>query len=125
MRKFQGKRSVRNILQSWPVLIILAALTVFFTWQVIGFWAKMESTKKNRQIAEDKLLELNKSKENLSADIAKLETPEGIEESIRNKFGLVQEGEEVIVVVEDQNPDSNPEKEDEGGFFYFLKNLFK
>ena len=124
MRNFQQKRGLRNIIHSWPVLAFLGILAVFFAWGVIGFMGKMEVTRENRKIAENKVAELEQEKEKLSSDIAKLNTESGVEESIRLKFGLAKEGENMIVVVEDKNPPI-VKKIPSSGFFSFLKNWFK
>lgn len=84
---------------------------------------KMQVTIENRKIAENKVAELEKEKKRLSSDISKLKSQDGVEESIREKFGLAKEGEGMIVVVEDKNPPQTP-KQKPGGFFSFLKNLF-
>ena len=125
MRNFQGKNRWRNIAESKLVLVLLGIVILIFTWVVIGFVGKMRETIKNRKIAEAKVAELLKSKEKLSSDIAKLKTQTGIEESIRDKFGLAKEGEGMIVIVEDKNPLASPPDSSQGGFFSFLKNLFK
>src|SRR3989338_575841 len=98
MRNFQQKRGWRNILESWPILIFLGILVLFFAWGVIGFMGKMATTRENRKIAENKVAELREEKEKLSSDINKLNTDSGIEENIREKFGLAKEGEELIVI---------------------------
>ena len=85
----------------------------------------MEETGKNRKIVEDKITELEKSKEKLNSDITKLKTEQGIEESIREKFGLAKEGENMILIIDDKNSSEIPKNTDSGGFFSFLKNLFK
>ena len=124
MRNFQRKRGLRNIMYSRPVLVLLSILVLFFAWGVINFTGKMEVTRENRKIAENKVAQLEKEKEKLSSDIAKLNSPSGVEESIRLKFGLAKEGEDLIVVVEDKNPP--PAKDaSSGGFFSFFKNWFK
>ncbi len=120
---FQKKRGWKNILQSKPVLAVLGILVLVFAWGVIGFMRKMQITAENKKIVEDKVLELQKEKEKLSSDISKLKTENGIEESIREKFGLAKEGEGVIVIVDDKNLPKIQEQKP-GGFFYFLKNLF-
>ena len=89
-------------MHSKPVLAILGVLVLFFAWGVIGFMGKMEITRQNRKVAENKIAELEERKEKLSSEIAKLKTESGVEESIREKFGLAKEGEGLIVVVEDQ-----------------------
>ena len=124
MRNFQQKRGLRNIIYSRPVLVFLGILVIFFAWGVVGFMGKMEITRENRKIAENTIAELEDKKEKLSSDISKLKTEDGVEESIRDKFGLVKEGENMIVVVEDKNlpvVEDVPSK----GFFTFLKNWFK
>jgi len=111
-------------MQSRPVLIFLGILLLFFTWGVIGFMGKMQATRENRKIAENKVAELRKEKEKLSLDIDNLKTEEGKERIFRENFGLAKEGEGLIVVVEDKNAEENQEDES-GGFFSFFKNLFK
>ena len=124
MKSFQQKSGWRNILHSRPVLAVLGILVLVFAYGVIGFMGKMTVTKENKKIAENKVAELEKQKEKLSVDIDKLKTGEGVEESIREKFGLAKEGEGVIVIVEDENT-AELEKKDKGGFFSFFTNWFK
>jgi cell division protein FtsB len=124
MKDFQHKKDFRNILYSRPVLVFLGLLVLFFAWGVFGFMGKMQTTKENKQMVENKVTELQNQKEKLSMDIEKLKTDEGIEESIRTKFGLAKEGEGEIVIVEEKTP-SPPIEKSNGGFFSFFKNLFK
>ena len=74
MRNFQQKRGIGNIVRSRPILFLLGILVLFFAWGVIGFLGKMEITRQNRKIAENKIAEFEKEKEKLSSDIAKLKT---------------------------------------------------
>ena len=124
MRNFQRKRKFENIMHSKPVLALLIILALFFAWEMIDFMGKMAITAENRKIAENKVRELEEDKEKLSANIAKLKTESGIEETIREKFGLVKPGEDVIIIVEDKN---SPVVNDipPPGFFSFIKNWFK
>ncbi len=124
MRNLQGKSKIKRFLESWPVVITLSLLMVFFTWQLFGFWSKLEDTKLNRQNSEDRLNELKASQENLVKSIASLETEEGIDENIRNKFGLAKEGEGVIVIVEDPNKVNKAPEKKENWFKAFFTNLF-
>ncbi len=85
---------------------------------------KMEITRENKKIAENKVAELQQKKEKLSSNIAKLKTDQGVEESIREKYGLAKEGEDVIVVVEDKNASVAKESES-GGFWSWFTSWFK
>ncbi len=111
-------------MESWPVLLFLGILVLIFAWGVIDLTGKMKTTRENRKIIENKVGELEIEKEKLSSDIAKLNTESGIEESIRDKFGLAKEGEGLIVVVEDKEK-VEVENEESGWFLSFLKKLFK
>ncbi|HBA46130.1 hypothetical protein A2W67_02525 [Candidatus Nomurabacteria bacterium RIFCSPLOWO2_02_40_28] len=125
MRNFQRKRGWRNILESWPVLGFLGILMLFFVWGIIGFMGKMEVTRQNKKIAENKVAELQQEKIKLSSDIAKLKTEGGVEESIRLKFGLAKEGEGLIVVVDDKNSQEEAIDNFSPGFFSFFTKWFK
>ncbi len=125
MRNFKEKKRKSSIWESKIVLILLGILIIVFTWNLIGFMNKREDTARNKRIAEDKITELEKVRTQLSADIGKLNTEEGVEENIREKFGLVKEGEEMIVIVEDKNPPVEEAGNKKSGFFSFFKNLFK
>ena len=91
---------------------------------VLSFFNKMRVTIDNRKLAESKVAELQKEKEKLSSDIARLKTDEGKEESIREKFGLAKAGEGEIVVV-DEKPLTPPAPAPSRGFWGFLKNLLR
>ena len=50
---------------------------------MVGFWGKMRATAENRHIAKEKIEELKSEQARLTADISRLGTEEGVEESIR------------------------------------------
>ena len=125
MRNLGNQNRWRSVLQSSPVLIILFLVVLTFAWSVFGFWGKMSDTKRNRQIVEAKVAELKKEQLRLSADISKLNTEAGVEDSIREKFGLAKEGEGLIVVVEDENEVGQDVEDDSNWLTSFFKKLFK
>jgi cell division protein FtsB len=125
MRSFQDKKRWRRVMESKPVLVFLFLVILVFAWSVLGLVGKMSETQKNKNEVKAKITELQKNKDKLSANISKLQTDEGIEESIREKFGWVKEGEGVIVVVDSTASEDLDKTEDDGGFFSFFKNLFK
>jgi cell division protein FtsB len=124
MRNLQQKNGWRKILQSKPVLTVFGILILFFAYNILGFWNKMQETEKNKKTIEDKITVLEQQKEKLSSDIKSLNTDEGKEKLFRENFGLAKDGEDTIVIVEDKNPPVAP-KPASTGFFGFLKNIFK
>lgn len=111
-------------MQSKPALIVLTIIVLFFIWNIIGLSIKLEDTYKNKKIEQEKISDLKARKEKLSGDILKLDTDKGKEEVIRENFGMVKDGEQVIVIVDDKNPTDAPNVEKKG-FFSFLRNIFK
>ena len=124
MRNFREKRSFKNVLESRPVLIFLGILMLLSVWSLLGFFGKMDATAKKRDIAKQKVMELEKGKAKLQADITKLESEKGIEGVLRENFGLAKEGEGLIVVVDEENS-NKPEAKEKKGFSSFFRNLFK
>ena len=129
MRNFQDKRKFNKFLESKFFLIAFFILLIFFAWSLIDFMHKMQETAKNKKIAKNKVAELIKTKERLNIDIEKLENQKGIEESLREKFGLGKEGEELIIILDDEE-DKNKSatnvtnKEFKVIFYDYFKNLF-
>jgi cell division protein FtsB len=124
-RDFQNKKTQKNVLYSWPVLVFLFIVLLFSMWGVFSFLLKMGDTSKNRNIAEMRVLELQKSKDKLSNDIESLKTDKGLEENIRDKFGLAKEGEGLIVVVDEKNAEAAPEEPGKSWFSGFWDNWMK
>jgi cell division protein FtsB len=125
MRNFQKKGRLKYLMQSKLFLIFFGIVILAFIYSIFNFVGKTEEASRNRKIAENKIIELEKSKEKFNSDINKLKTEKGIEENIREKFGLAKEGENMILVVDDKNSAEMTQEKDTGGFFFWLKNLFK
>lgn len=125
MKNFQKNGRFKLMLQSKPFLILLGFIIFAFFFSMFGFFEKVEETSKNRKIAKEEIMELEKSKEKFKTDIESLKTEKGIEGNIREKFGLAKEGENMILVVEDKNSAETQKESDSGNLWSFLKNLFK
>jgi len=125
MRSFQKSRKLKYIMRSKLFLMFLGIVIFAFIYSMFGFVDKMEETSKNRKIVEDKIIELEKSKEKLNSEIVKLKTEKGVEESIREKFGLAKEGENMIMVIDDKNSAEIQEEPDSGSFWSIIKGWFK
>lgn len=123
MKDYQKNTSFKKFIYSRPVIILLFLLVIIFAYGIVGFWSKMQITKENRILAENRNHELTEEKNKLMLEIEKLKTDDGIEESIRSKFGLAKSGEGMIIVVDDKNIDTTEEKESTG-VWSFLKGLF-
>lgn len=128
MRNFQQKKGLKYYMRSKPVLILLAIIVILFAWKVIGLTIKLQETYKNKNIEQTKISDLETRKEDLTSKINKLNTDKGKEEIIRENFGMVKEGEQMIVIVDDKSQiATSSQSQQKGllGFFSWFKNLFR
>lgn len=125
MRNFQKKGKLWRLMQSKVFLVFLGILVIAFVFNLFSLVSKMEETSRNRKIVEDKIVELEKTKKELNLEINKLNTTEGIEKSIREKFGLAKDGENMILVVDDKNKTDTQKDNNPNRFLDFFNNLFR
>lgn len=124
MRDFQQRGTLRRIAESKPALAVLAGIMIFSMWNLAVFWRKMNETEKNRELAAERATALEESKKHLEAQVGKLQTERGVEEVLREDFGLTREGEGVIIVVEDESEKKGLEDENKG-FWGWVRGIFK
>jgi cell division protein FtsB len=106
MLEFQEKRKLKRFLYSKIALVVLIIFIILFLNEVIQVYKKQDTTVDNLSKTAASLESLKNREKILSTEIARLKTVSGKEEEIREKYGLVKPGEEVIVVV-DRNSDSD------------------
>lgn len=114
MRQFEKKQKttkIKSLVFSVPFIVVLAvfcSLSINATWDV---YKKARETKKNMTAVAETYDELKIRESELVGKIESLETPLGVETEIREKFGLVKEGEEMIVIVDPpkEEKEDNPE----------------
>lgn len=124
MWNFQENNKFKKFIQSRPILVILAILVIFFTWKIVILSLKLQETYKNKELEQQKIFDLQQRKEKLSKDIEKLNTEKGKEEAIRENFGMVKEGEQVIIIIDDKDTKQIEKIQKNGGLINFFKNLF-
>ena len=124
MKEFQKKKKWKSIMSTKPFLAFLGIAILFFSYNMIIFIGKTNDTANNKRIVEERIKLLEETKSKLNTDLEKLKTDIGIEESIREKFGLAEEGEQMILIVDDQAQKTLP-REPEEGFWTTIKGWFK
>ncbi|MES2416217.1 MAG: septum formation initiator family protein [Patescibacteria group bacterium] len=122
MKNFQDDRFIDRLIHSKIVLLIFLCFVVFFLYNVIRFSIKAFETRENKVIAQEKVTNLQKEKDRLNLEIERLNTDAGVEENIRNKFALAKDGEGLIVVLDDDTPQTQKTKL---SFWARIRNLFK
>lgn len=121
------KRKLKNFLHSKWVLGVLVLLCVPLLFSVHERWvveremaARLQETQQERQT----LLE---RKDSLEQRVEYLKDERGIEAEIRRNFDIAKEGEQVIIILEDEARaeqdvvTSSPEIEDESPWYLFWR----
>ncbi len=104
---------------------VLFLMIILFAYNTIGLIKKERETNKNKVLVLNKIDELRKREASLNKDINKLNTDEGIEESVRDKFQVVKPGEKMVVIVDENN--KTPALSDitvDHSFWGYIKRLF-
>ncbi len=105
MLDFAQKRKVRSFLYNKVTLGLLGILTLLVlhsTWEVYGKKRESESMK---NISQANVAQLEERDTTLEEKINKLDTDAGMEEEIRSKFSVTKSGENMVVIVPNQDSD--------------------
>lgn len=102
MFDFRQKRKIRTILESrivWAILLILAGFMALSTY---GHYQIAEEATEKRIEAEQEKMSLEKRKEDLTEEVKYLSDERGIEAEMRRQFDVAKEGEQIVIIVEDE-----------------------
>ena len=125
MAEFNRKNN-NNFWHSPLILLVLFAVLVLFTYNMIGLVGKERETARKKDLILSNIETLRNREKTLNSDIEKLKTEEGVEETIRDKYQVVKEGEKMVVIVDNEKKETSVVVETkEHGFIPWLKNLFK
>lgn len=105
-------------------LIVLFCIFVLFAYNMVGLIKKERETSRNKASELNKIEELRTRESTLSTDINKLNTTEGIEESVRDKFQVVKPGEKEVLIVSDQDQVQTQETVIDHSFWGYIKRMF-
>lgn len=121
------KKSKKNHYQFWhsPVaLIILFSLIIIFGYNMISLLNKKKDTTSKKEQILAQIEDLKEREQTLRKNNLKLETEEGKEEVIREKYQVSKEGEKVIVIVDEENNESKETENENHGFINWVKKIF-
>ena len=129
MRKFEKKQKtskIKDMVFSVPFIVIfgvVCSLSINATWDI---YKKARNTKENMTAVTKIYNELKIRELELMKKTKSLETPLGIETEIREKFGLVKDREEMIVIVDPpkEEKENNSENADKKSLWEKIKGWF-
>lgn len=117
MRRLQQRKLKQRLYSFWMIAVLasVAALAVFKTFDA---YDKYNESKRNVDNLSAEYQHLETRKEELERRIAALNSDDGIEGEIREKFNVAKEGEEVLIIIDPKEEDL-VEVESKSGFSQF------
>lgn len=132
MFDFHEKRKIKAILYSKVVFVLLIFIAVFLSLSVYNRYIIAEETKLKLEERKEDLEALKMRADVLETKVEYLERDRGIEEELRNRFDVAKEGEQVVVILEDEKTRETPSAlqesntpEGEKGMWDTVRQLFK
>ncbi|MFC1614938.1 septum formation initiator family protein [Patescibacteria group bacterium] len=126
MKKFIPKHRWQNVVFSKAALVLLFIVILFAGNAAWNMYQKYRESKELKDRALTQLHELENRKQNLTENIEKLETERGIEEELRKRFGIVKEGEEVVIVIDNPEDKENEQRTvEKKSFLNNILDIFK
>ncbi len=125
MSEFNTKNK-RSFWHSPIVLLVIFCIIIGFSFNIFKLLEKERETSKKKEQILSQIEDLREREDLLKKDIAKLNTEIGVEETIRDKYQVVKEGEKMVVIVdrnEQVQNDLSLEKENHN-FWSWIKKTF-
>ena len=104
MREFQDRRRTKKLLHSRYALAVLIVIILLLSRGVWGIYVKYEKSRVLAEKSQADLAVLQSRQDTLTKSINALNTEEGREKELRDRFGVVKQGEKMIILVDDTAP---------------------
>ena len=96
MREFQNRHRRQRLMTSRPVQVFLLLILILLGPSIVRLYERERAVAGEAPSFRQELAALTARRAELLTDIARLTTERGVEEEIRERFGVVKEGEKVI-----------------------------
>ncbi len=103
MKPFGKKHFLHNILHSKVSVIVIIVFAIYLSISVFERFSVERDMAERRFVSEKELAELRARKEILEKKVKSLEEENGIESEIRRNFDVVKEGEQVVIIIDDED----------------------
>lgn len=117
MGQISSKRFITKLIQSPLAYVVLVVLGFIFVYSAIGAFNKSRLAEEKMNTAKSELENLEDQKLRLTAELENANTPYGQEKALREKFNVVKEGEQVIVIVNKEESATGTPSGEKSGWF--------
>ncbi|MBI4114813.1 MAG: septum formation initiator family protein [Candidatus Niyogibacteria bacterium] len=104
-------------------LVLLGGLALFIGWHALKSYQNYRSVKIEYDSFQERIEKLEARTQELRADVAFIESAEGKERLLRERFDVKKKGEEVIIFIKEDESSEEP-RSALRSFTSYLKNLF-
>lgn len=101
MLGFHEKRRMARFFFSKGTMLLLLVLVALMGYAALNAYERRQEAHERRMAVSDQLDRLRARADVLTADIAHLEDPRGIEAELRKRYDVGKEGEEVIILIDE------------------------
>lgn len=101
-------RDVKTVLVSWTFLFFLFCIACFMLLSAYERYAVERETAQKLEERMNELRLIEEREATLQKSVEHMKNERGIEEEIRNRFDVAKEGEEVVIILEDEKTNMRP-----------------
>ena len=106
MFDFHQKRKLRTVFHSRITQVVLFILSVLVLWSAYDRYLVAKEMSEKRLAVEEEMAELQAREETLKKEVEYLSSERGIEAEMRRQFDIVREGEQVVIILDDDKATS-------------------
>ncbi len=122
MKEF--KKNNNKFYHSPVFLLVLLLLLLLLFYKVFGLIQKEKESSRNKDLLLSQIEDLKIREFKLSNEISSLETEEGVERLIRDKYQVAKEGEKMVVIVGDEDLKVSETKNDKSKLRLWFEKIF-
>lgn len=107
VEEYKKRRRMQRIVFSWPTVVAVSIITILLGFSTLRLYLGNRPLSAARDTLNAEITALKERSVEFRGRVARLQTPAGVEEEIRERFGLRKPDEEVIVIVRDKGADAD------------------
>lgn len=99
---FKRKQRIKQVVFSYTTIFALSAAVILLAMSVYERYQVEREMAARKEAVEEELQQLRVRAAALEADVEYLTDERGIEAEIRNRFDVAKEGEQVVIILDDE-----------------------
>ncbi len=123
-RHIRKERFMSRLIRSPFSYVVLIVFILIFSISAVGTYKKSRIAKQKTKQVEAQFQSLVEQEAHLKSSLEDMNTEYGMEKALREKFGIVKEGEVSVIIVDPKEEEKVDDKKEKGGLFNFIKRIF-